>query len=200
MNTKLKLIMLLVISLCITALAQPKMIVKKEKADPNSPPGGIILLEGYQHKKLQGIDSLVGEILKKDGLKISYELGRIARPGQPRMGGDFTDRAKGISKNDLKWFKKQTIDGSPAHIAFTKKNQLIVSFPTRGGNFRAKIESEEQMADALLMTLTYPLIGKSLLSQTGGRESISALTFKSSISYILHPFVTHKKSSHKMPS
>ncbi len=47
-------------------------------AQDASVPGHIKLLPGYHHKHLQGIDTLVGEIAKKDGLSIKYDIGRLA--------------------------------------------------------------------------------------------------------------------------
>ena len=77
----------------------------------NLPPGGMSLLAGYEHKQLQGIDSVPGEIAKKDGLKINYETGRVTKPGQPRMGGDFNDSAKNMPAKNRKWYKEQVVNG-----------------------------------------------------------------------------------------
>src|SRR5438309_1303373 len=42
------------------------------------PPGNMKLLPGYVHEARRGIDSRVGVIYKKDGLSISYDIGRMA--------------------------------------------------------------------------------------------------------------------------
>ena len=51
-------------------------------------PGGLAieLLPGYTHQELQGIDSTVGKLVKKDGLTISYEIGGVV----PVNGNPFT--------------------------------------------------------------------------------------------------------------
>ena len=121
--------------------------------------GGIRLLPGYKHEALQGFDSIVGRIVKQDGLTISYEIGGIPI-GNLRLGGSFTDRPKLTPKANLKWYREQTVNGQPVHIAYLKDNTLLVSYPktipNKGINFHAKVKSTEEMADVLLMLLTFP--------------------------------------------
>jgi len=139
---------LIALSLCLIA------VYPVGAADP--PPGGMQLLSGYAHRPLQGIDSIVGEIVKDGGLKISYEIGHVSKPGEPMVGGGFRDRPKLMPKENMRWYREQTINGQPVHMAFSKKSTLLVSFPEKGMNFRATIQSSEQFADAMLMILTYP--------------------------------------------
>lgn len=122
---------------------------------------GMQLLPGYQHEKLQGIDSIVGRIVKKKGLTISYEIGGIPK-GQFRFGGSFTDRPKNSPKKLTKWYREQMVNGQPMHIAYLKNKTLLVSFPksipNKGINFHvAKVETIEQIADVLLMLSTFPI-------------------------------------------
>ena len=119
-------------------------------------PGGMQLLPGYTHKPLQGIDSIVGQIVKDDGWKISYEIGRVSKPGQPMTGGGFRDRPKLMPKAKVRWYRQQTVNGQPVHLALSKDDTLLVSFPDKGMNFHANIRSSEQLTDAMLMILTYP--------------------------------------------
>jgi len=119
-------------------------------------PGGMRLLPGYTHKPLQGIDSVVGRVVKDAGWIISYEIGRVSKPGRPRMGGDFSDRAKRMPKTKVRWYREQTVNGQPVHMALSKSDTLLVSFPTKGMNFHTTIRSSEQLVDAMLMILTYP--------------------------------------------
>lgn len=44
----------------------------------NDPPGSIKLVVGYTHQRMQGIDTRVGKITKRNGLEISYDIGRLA--------------------------------------------------------------------------------------------------------------------------
>ena len=122
---------------------------------------GIQLLPGYKHEKLQGIDSIVGRIVKKKGLTISYEIGGIPK-GPFAFGGSFSDRPKKTPKKLVKWYREQMVNGQPMHIAYLKSKALLVSFPksipNKGINFYvAKVETMEEMADALLMLSTFPI-------------------------------------------
>ena len=117
---------------------------------------GLRLLAGYTHSSQQGFDSLVGDIRKEDGLRIQYEIGRVVEPGQPRLGGDFRDRARLTPKDEVLWYREQVVAGEPVHVAYRKDKVLLASFPRTGMNFRASVGSMEQLADSLLMILTYP--------------------------------------------
>ena len=134
--------------------------------------GGIRLLPGYKHEKLKGIDSIVGRIVKQNGLTIQYEIGGIPE-GRLRFGGSFTDRPKLTPKKQLKWYREQMVKGQPVHIAYLKNNTLLVSYPKsipkKGINFYAKVNSTEEMVDVLLMLLTFPEapLGKGLKNITG---------------------------------
>ena len=122
--------------------------------------GGMRLLDGFEHQALEGIDSKVGVIQKKKGLKINYEIGTLPKAGMPRMGGQFTDKAKALPEVDLTWYREQTINGQAVHLAKRKDGVLLVSFPQKGINFSAQIDSEEELTDALLMILSYPTAAK----------------------------------------
>lgn len=123
-------------------------------------PGGMQLLPGYKHLPLQGIDSVIGRIERDDGLQISYEIGHVQAPGEPRLGGSFSDRAKLSPGHETRWYREQTVDGQPVHIAFRKDDVLLVSYPNSGMNLATQIADEGEMAEALLMILTYRGKGK----------------------------------------
>ena len=120
------------------------------------PLGGMRLLPGYKHEPLQGIDSVVGKIVKKDGLEIMYEIGGVVPPGGPRFGGSFTDRPKLTPKDQVRWYREQVVRGQPVHLAYRKDGVLMVSYPKQGMNLSVKVGNADEMAEALLMILTYP--------------------------------------------
>lgn len=122
--------------------------------------GGLRMLPGYEHHPTQGIDSETGKILKKGGLVLHYEIGRITPPGTPRIGGDFENRASLSPQSQTKWSRDHEIAGQPISLALTKEDLLLASFPATGTNFYVRIESDEDLADALLMILTYPMNDK----------------------------------------
>ncbi len=119
------------------------------------PLGSLRLLAGFQHQRLQGIDSVVGAIQKPGSLRIGYEIGRVYPPGQPRTGGSFTDRPKQTPPTQLRWYAEQTVNGQPVHIAYRRDNILLVSFPKLGMNMSATIRTPDEMAEAMLIMLSY---------------------------------------------
>ena len=124
------------------------------------PPGGISLLPGYAHQPGQGIDSKVGAFVRQDGWRIEYEIGRVTRPGAPAMGGDFRDEAQDMNAGQRQWYKEQTVRGQPVHLALSRDSILIASFPTAGANFRAKVRTQEELAEFLLTVLSQAPAGK----------------------------------------
>jgi hypothetical protein len=112
-------------------------------ADPA--PGGMKLLPGYEHTKRRGIDTDVGKITKKDGLTIEYDIGGLA--------GNY---AKNAAKGKPLWYKQQTVGKQKFDVCLSKERTLYV---TADGfaNFYAKVKTDEDIADVLLMALTYDL-------------------------------------------
>ena len=134
MQTRIALAAFAVVTfLCIAAHAQ----------EPATP-GGLKLLPGYQHEKLKGIDTRVGKISKGDGLTFQYDIGRSAG-----------NAAKAQDKASLLWHKEQDVNGRSVQLAFTKDRMLFVTFPETFANFVGKAKSDEDLADMLLMVLTY---------------------------------------------
>ncbi len=111
----------------------------------NPPPGNIRLLEGYTHTPRLGIDSTIGDISKNGGLLIHYDIGELS--------GFYTDYCS--IQNACQWTKKQSINGREVRIALTAQNRLIATFPQDYANFYADTSSPEDVADFLLMILTY---------------------------------------------
>jgi hypothetical protein len=121
-------------------------------------PGGfeIRLLPGFTHKPLQGFDSIVGKIVKKDGLEIGYEIGPIPRKGQPVEGGSFVNQALQLPEGKRLWLKEQTVGGRKFYVAYSKDQRLLVSTARakQGVNFSAVAKTPAEVADVLLMALT----------------------------------------------
>lgn len=121
-------------------------------------PSGLVidLLPGYTHEKLQGIDSVVGKFVKKDGPEISYEIGGYIPPGQPRFGGSYSDYAKSMPADSRLWLKEISIGARTISVAYGKDQRIVVSthFEKVGINFSATAKTPEEIADVLLMTMT----------------------------------------------
>ena len=120
------------------------------------PPFKIQMLPGYHHKTLMGIDTTIGEISKRHGLLITYDLGdlTVAEPPKIRPPSDW--------KRQCKWIKDD--DSSPtADTEITCRididedshiKRLFVSFPD-GASFFGQIKNKRQIAEMLKMVLTY---------------------------------------------
>src|SRR5262245_29066614 len=122
--------------------------------EPDPAPGAMKLLPGYQHTKDPGDDPLSGNIWKERGLDIYYDIGG---------GGSATATRKAKAL----WYKEQVINGRVVQLAlavFPNKNrELYVSVPEgsdRFANFHTRVQSDEDVADMLLIVLTYTPAGK----------------------------------------
>ena len=141
--------------LCVPHADADEPASKPSRADP---PGGIKLLPGYEHKSLPGIDTTNGKIWKKDGVTIEYVNGKLA-------GNQVEEVKKAITqtkKDSIRWYKEQTVGGQPVQLLLTKDRTLYATVPeaktgVMGGpaNFKASPKSDEDLADVLLMVLTF---------------------------------------------
>jgi hypothetical protein len=106
---------------------------------------GINLLDGYQHKAEAAEDSAAGKIWKEGGITIHYDIGRLA--------GQYVDPAR---RSDYAWFREQQVNGHKVYSARTKDGQVLVTFAgDKPANFHADCRSQDDVADMLLMVLTY---------------------------------------------
>jgi hypothetical protein len=103
------------------------------------------LLEGYTHTPSQGIDTAVGRISKPGGMTIEYDNGAMA--------GQYARKCS--SKSACLWFKRQWVGGREVWLGMTKEGEIIATFPKSSANFFARTNSPEDVADFLLMVMTY---------------------------------------------
>ena len=96
------------------------------------------------------------KLKKEDGLTIHYEIGHVHAPGEPRFGGSFSDRPKNTPAASREWYLEQNIGGQPVHLAMLKNQRLLVSYPKQGMNLSMEIKDQQELAEALLMILSYP--------------------------------------------
>jgi len=120
-------------------------IASGRAADVAAPaPGDIKLLPGYRHEAERGKDTLIGKVWKEGGLTFRYDIGRGAG-----------NAVNAHAKNDLLWCKEQVVQGRQLLLGFSKDRTLYVTFPQTSANFSGKVASDEDLADMLLMCLTY---------------------------------------------
>lgn len=116
------------------------------KSSADSPPGNIKLLTNYKHEfdEFQSTDTRIGKIWKDGGITITYDIGELA--------GEWSnpkDRTK------YQWYKEQIVEKQIVRIALTKDNELRVTYPNMKANFYGYVKTQEDIADFLLMVLTY---------------------------------------------
>lgn len=127
-------------------------------ADEAKPlPGNLKLLKDYKHEPLQGIDSVVGKVVRKDGFTIQYEIGRVRKPGGFATGGDYTNYVTALRPEQREWSKEQTTSSGVVHIAQTKDGMLMVSLPEIGVNVTAQPKTPEDTVEVILTAMSMSL-------------------------------------------
>jgi hypothetical protein len=118
----------------------------QERVIPGDPPGGMRLLEGYSHERKLSYDTQTGRIWKEGGPQIRYDIGKWAG----HHARSLKDRGRFI------WSKKQTFNGHPVHLTMENERRLVVTFDEDHANFFVdNVKNQEDLADVLLMLMTY---------------------------------------------
>ena len=150
MMKKIFLLVFFIIGMVFSASAQNTKTLILPKSTPmpkDPPPGNIELFDGYTHIRKEGIDSRIGEISQPNGITIHYDIGQMA--------GLFAGSCR--ATNDCLWYKAQKINGREVWISLTKTGLLAATFPKEYANFWADTKSQEDVADFLVMILTYKI-------------------------------------------
>ena len=59
-------------------------------------------------------------------------------------------------KDKVRWYREQVVNNQPVHLAYRKDQVLLISYPLKGINLHVTVRTVDEMAEALLMILTYP--------------------------------------------
>ena len=86
-----------------------------------------------------------GRISKPHGIVISYDIGMDACHYE--AAPQWTKRAV--------WRTEQIVGGRKVVCIYTKSNELLITFPGAMANFYAKVRTQRDVADMMLMVLTY---------------------------------------------
>lgn len=97
------------------------------------------------HTREQGIDTRVGKISKPKGMTIGYDIGPLA--------GNYADGTRKDGK--CAWFKKQKVNQQECQICLEKNGYIYATFPADYASFMGQTKSPEDVADFLIMILTY---------------------------------------------
>jgi len=101
------------------------------------------LVPGYQHRRIQGIDSSVGEIVKGDRVVIHYDIGQLA-------GLHVVPENKARCKR----YEEKRISGQTARYCFGD-HALTATFVQTSANFYAFPADDAELADVLIMLDSY---------------------------------------------
>jgi hypothetical protein len=137
------LVFALSISICPAQKRTTTSIDQDLKDQP--PPGNIRLLPGYVHRAERGIDTAVGKIAKPGGMEIQYDIGTMA--GNVAAGA--------MQRNEsLAWVKELEVDDRKIVVVYLKEGYLYANVG-RIANFIATAKTNEDVADFLIMIMTY---------------------------------------------
>ncbi|HWZ96563.1 MAG TPA: hypothetical protein VN025_02265 [Candidatus Dormibacteraeota bacterium] len=135
----------LIISLLFSLLCAIQVSSQENRNANSIPPRSpVVLLQGYKLDVGKAIDSEWRVIWKAGGLRLDF--------GQ---GGYFEDETKRIKKADILWTQEQTIDKQRVRFVYTKSHELMATFPTLNARFKAHIHNQQELADMLLMVVTF---------------------------------------------
>jgi hypothetical protein len=132
------------IAICLTLLLAGLNAVAQSTQSVG--PGNIRLLPGYADTPMRPLDSAeVGRISKLHGLVITYDIGLSA--GHYEVDPKVTRSAV--------WQTEQITGGRKVVCIYTKSKTLLITFPESSANFYAKIHNQRDVAEMMLMILTY---------------------------------------------
>lgn len=108
-------------------------------------PGNIRLLDGYHHQSGRSVDSITGKIWKEHGVTFGYDIALDA--------GDYSIRPEW--NGNVMWRTEQIVNGEKVVCVFTNSKRLLIAFPRHMANFYGDIHNQRDLADMMLMVLTY---------------------------------------------
>jgi hypothetical protein len=132
------LIMTLMFSVSLASSAQNPDVAKGES---NISP--VRLLPGYKFRAGRSLDTGGGTIWKEGGLEIDFVAGAIG------------SEADSIDKKDVVWREQQVVNGQRMICVYTKSHDLVISFPKLRADFSSKIRSRQDLAEMLMMVVTF---------------------------------------------
>lgn len=136
---------MLILSVCFSFGQEPLSAPSPKPLPVSPPPGNMSLLPGYEHQRLRGIDSDVGQISRKDGLVIRYDIGGMA--GNAAMTSE--------SKAPRVWSKVIKVGDEDLRIVYFRDGKIIATFERQYANFFAHTGNRNEVEDFIIMVMTY---------------------------------------------
>jgi hypothetical protein len=133
-----------ILSLALLLICSPSTITgQNQRPAKRATVSPVRLLPGYKIRWASGIDTWSGTIWKENGLKISFSQGGV---------GIETDQ---VDKNEIAWREEQVVNGQQVVIVYMKSGHLLVDIPKLIVGFDATTTSQQDIAEVLLMALTW---------------------------------------------
>jgi hypothetical protein len=111
------------------------------------PPGNIKMLPGYVHQRRPGKDSQIGVIFKRNGLSITYEIGKTV--------GNAVERLAKENMDVVEWVKVEKTEAGRVSVAQLKDGRIAACYLDLNANFTAEARNDDDVSDFLAMVLTY---------------------------------------------
>lgn len=119
---------------------------KRPRLPADNPLSPMKLLAGYKQERLKSDDTDHGRIFKKGGADFEYDIGP----------GAFDPNQFASPKGDVRWSRTQvTAKGKKIYVELRKDGILNVYFPESIARFSGRFRRPEDIADILLMVMTF---------------------------------------------
>jgi hypothetical protein len=134
----------LVIVFLLSSVSSPTVAQDRGGAKSEASTFPVRLLPEYKVVASAGIDTWGATISKEGGVKIELYQGLHVGVA-----------ADSVETKDVAWREEQVVNGQQVICVYTKSNDLVISIPKLIANFQSHIRSQQDLADMLLMVLTY---------------------------------------------
>jgi len=132
----------------LIAFAISQTVIANQNNTSKQTKSPVRLLPGYKIEMMSGFEGgLGGKISKDSGPTIDF--------GEGQHEGNSADS---VNKDELLWRTEQIVNGKHVICAYTKSSELVITLPPSSSwpaNFRSKIRNQQDLAEMLLMVLTF---------------------------------------------
>jgi hypothetical protein len=114
-------------------------------AQEQSPRAILRVLPGYELRRVQGIDTSVGELVKGDRVVLRYDIGPLAgeQLGTPEQ------------KKGCVFYEEKVVHTQHARFCVEKGGYLKAMFVETYANFEGQPQGEQELKDVMAMLETY---------------------------------------------
>lgn len=114
-------------------------------AQTQSPPRILRVLPGYELRRIQGVDTSVGELVKGDRVILRYDIGPLA--------GELLSTPE--QKKACSFYEEKVVHTQHARFCVERGGYLKATFVETYANFEGYPQGEQELKDVLAMLETY---------------------------------------------